>query len=144
MRRIEVLDRLQDQARGLGFAPEGLQVLERPKPVRIPGQTPTPVGPERLVTPGARTASAEIVHEMRHNMGRSGLLREGEVFRREHVLVETEAEFHREERSSLKVMNVQPCRRNSARIAGSCSRVSTRHSWNRMTEPSRTSVVARR
>ena len=42
-------------------------------------------------------AAAEIIYEVGDDVRGSRLLREGEVFRREHVAVKTETEFHEQE-----------------------------------------------
>ena len=91
---IEVLDRLQLEAGGLDLAPQGHKFVERPEFVGVAGDPPPPVRAGRLVVAPGVPAAAEIIDQMGHDMGRAGLPREMEIFAREHMAVEAEAELH--------------------------------------------------
>ena len=94
MRGIEIFNRLQFEAVGIDFLPDGGQFLERPKLVRIAGQAPAGVIADGLVARLVAARRAEIIHQVNDQMRTTTLPGKTEMLRVELMTVETEAEFH--------------------------------------------------
>ena len=92
--RVEVLDGLQPQPRGLHLDADLHQLRERPQLMGIAGQPPAIVRARGLIIVFPMHAAAEIIDQVRHDMRRARLPRELEVLARQHMAVEAEAEFH--------------------------------------------------
>ena len=91
---IEVLDGFEGQVGGFDVAAQLGEFGGSPEFIGIAGEAPAEVGADRLIFDVVVVAAAKIVDEVCDDVGRAGLLCEGEVLRREHVPVESEAEFH--------------------------------------------------
>jgi hypothetical protein len=94
MGRIKIFDGLKFEACILDVAPQRDHLIEAPEFVRISRQAPAAIGSCRLIVVPLMGATAEIVDEVRHDVGCARLPREPVVFAGEHVLVEAESEFH--------------------------------------------------
>src|SRR6185437_14223021 len=94
MRRVEVFDRFELEAGSLHFTAQRGQLVGRPKPVGVAGQAPPEIGSSRLVVPRDVRATSEVVHQVSYDVRSACLARELKILAREHVAVETEAEFH--------------------------------------------------
>ena len=94
MSGIEVLDGGEGEPGGLDLLAEGGQLLDGPKLIGITGQSPAQIRAHRLILGMGVIASAEVIDQMSYDVRGPSLAGKGEVFRREHVPIETEAEFH--------------------------------------------------
>ncbi len=74
--------------------------------VRITGEAPALFRADGLVIVGALAPAFEVVDQVDNEMRGSGLARELKVLAREHVVVETEAEVHRGQATTLSSYQV--------------------------------------
>ena len=92
--RIKILNRLQFQAGGVDFLLDGGQFFVRPKPVRVPGQSPAGVVADRLIAGLVAARGAEIIHEVDDEMRAAALSGETVMLRIELMAIKSQAEFH--------------------------------------------------